>query len=147
MRASAPAATERQLAIIKGRDERRRRPTIADPSQRHGGGLPRVEILSVQLLDERDDDAGAVAHQRLDDMRADGVLTKKPRQRALNRFALEPSKHAGQPRQTIRAHALHRVENVLRARGGDMAAHEIGDVIAGAVAALVPSRTNPTTHR
>ena len=55
----------------------------------------------MQLLDDRHDDACAVANQRFDNVRADGVLTEEPRQRALNRVALEPPKHPGQSRQTI----------------------------------------------
>jgi hypothetical protein len=48
-------------------------------------------ILVAQLLDEQRHHAGAVADQRLDDVRADGLLTEQARQGMLCRVALEPA--------------------------------------------------------
>ena len=95
MRASAPAAASVSSGSSSAATSGARGATIPDAAKRHGRGLPRVEILRVQLLDERHDDACAVAHQRLDDVRADGVLTEEPRQRALHRLAVAANQARG----------------------------------------------------
>ena len=81
-----------ELAIIEGRDQRGRRATIANTSERHGGGLAGVEVLGPQLLDERRHDGGAVSNQGLDDMRPDRAVD----QAAGSRRAAPPRREASQ---------------------------------------------------
>ena len=138
MRANAPAAGSASSRIAQRRDERRRRPPIADPAERHRGRLPGVEILGPQLLDQQIDDAGAVPHQRFDDLRPRPSVPEQAGQRALHRRAARATRGPGRARQPIGADAMDRIEQLLRAGGADVPPHEAGDVLAGAVAILIP---------
>ena len=86
---------------------RRTGTAIADASQSDGGGLPNLEFVGLQLLDEQVHYAGAMPHERFDDLRVNRGLTEQPRERALRRCAANPAKHGGEPTQSIRAHAIH----------------------------------------
>ena len=137
IRASAPAAATASSRIAERRDQRRRRTPIADPAERDRRRLTGFEIFGAQLLGEQRDDAAAVAHQRLDDLRPHRAVAEQTGQRALHRLALQPSQHLREPGEAIGSHALHRIQDRLRAGGADAATHQRGDVVAGAVAALV----------
>ena len=125
------------FAIVERRDQRRRGAAIANTSERHGRGLPCVQVLGLQLLDERRHDAGAVSDQGLDDVRPHGALAEEPGQRALSGVAAKPPQDPGQPGETVRAHPMHRVEDVLGACGRHLAPDQIGDMVSGAVPILV----------
>ena len=84
MRASAPAAgtaSSRSSSASTSAGVARRSPIRPE---RHRRGLPRVEVLGAATARSSSvDDAGAVPHQRLDDLRSHGLLTEQSRQGAL----------------------------------------------------------------
>ena len=92
---------KRKLRILKRGDQRRRRLSIADAAECDCGRLARVEIFSPELLDQQIDDAGAVAHQRLDDLRANRALPEQAGQGPLHRRAVLPPHDARNPSQPI----------------------------------------------
>ena len=126
-----------QLGIGQRRDERPRRFAIPNPAERDNRRLADFQILGAKLVDQQIDHAAAVTNERLDGLSPDQSLTKQTCQRALDRGTAEPSHHPGDAAQAFGARVVRGIQQILGTRRRHMPAHDLGDVIARAVATLV----------